>query len=227
MGCIVIMTTASIRRWLDSNLCENETLVVSAMFRKAAREGVARAGKSARELIYDGATSAAAAAAAATDDDMVINTKGRLLWISVRYILTERIDELKDAVSCLMSQCNVRDHDDDDDDRCASPTIAPATIARMLSALARQMLSDSAKKLDGRVMTLIALHSVLVETMCCSLYSQDSICDVTSAMETACCQEICKQRQQEAIQARRLSVVNLTLFGLTCAAMFACNYLQT
>ena len=145
MGCIVIMTTASIRRRLDSNLCENETLVVSAMFRKAAREGVARAGKSARELIYDGATSAAAAA----DDDMVINTKGRLLWISVRYILTERIDELKDAVSCLMSQCNVRDHDDDDDDRCASPAIAPATIARMLSALARQMLSDSAKKLDG------------------------------------------------------------------------------
>ena len=221
MGCTVIITAVSIRRRLDSNLCENETLVVSAMFRKAAREGVARAGKSARELIYDGTASAAAAT---DDDDMVINTKGRLLWTSVRYILTEHIDELKDAVSCLMSQCNVRDHDDD---RCASPTIAPATIARMLSALARQMLSDSAKKLDGRVMTLIALHSVLVETMCCSLYNQDSICDVTSAMETACCQEICKQQQQEAIQARRLSAVNLTLFGLTCTAMFACNYMQT
>ena len=38
MRCIIIMTAASIRRWLDSNQCENKQLVVSATFRKAARD---------------------------------------------------------------------------------------------------------------------------------------------------------------------------------------------
>ena len=134
----------------SSTLSENKDLV-GAMFRKAAREGLVRAGRVACDLFADCATSDA--------DDIMINSTsdGKMLWSTVQNLLADHHDELKAAATEIVPR------------RGDASPILTTTVHKMLHALVRQMLCNPAK-VGARGVTLIAFHSVLVEVMCRSLY---------------------------------------------------------